>query len=293
MYQTARESLLDQYALMAICVESHDFVQNLIVIHKNGRRRRVQNCSISKRSDLPQLSDSLEFVENWSEGLEINHYNIKIEDGEYSYGAYPGANGTWSVTKVRSGSIITVSLNAVDNLEENLADLGWPKIDLGMALRSSSYKLVQNDFSESNDLLCFERYDDGYYGDGKVYSFASRSLYYVDPQRGYLCVRREFFRHNKLLGHGPVKIDELSFDPGSVPSEPFSISEVVEFGQTPAGQWYPKKIQKSSQTWHVGVGPGSKSELLPMSQSVLVWLDANPEFAEGIFDPENLPKGVE
>jgi hypothetical protein len=291
MYQTARESLLDQYALIAICVESDDFVRNLIKTHKNGHKKRCQNCSISKRSDLPQLSDSLKLVENWSKGLGGNHYNIKIEDGEYSYGAYPGANGTWSVTKRRSGSVITVSLNAVDNLEEDLAGFGWPKIDLGMALRSSSYKLVQNDFSESKNLLCFERYDEGYYGDDEVYSVASKSLYYVDPQRGYLCVRREFFRHNKLFGHGPVKIDELDFDPGSVPSEPSSVIEIVEFGQTPTGQWYPKKIQKSSKTWHVG--PGSKSELLTTNQSVLVYLEANPEFAEGIFDPENLPGGVE
>ncbi len=288
MYQTARENLLDQYALIAICVESHDFVQNLIMLHKNGHRKRLQNYNISKRSDLPELSDSLKSVVNWSKGLEINHYNIKIEDGKYSYGAYPGANGKWSITKERSGSTIIVNLNAVDNLEEDLAGFGWPKIDLGTDIRSFSYKVAQNDFSESNNLLCFERYDEGYYGDGKVYSFASRSLYYVDPQRGYMCVRREFFRHNKLLGHGTVKIDELNFDPGSVPSEPSSIFEVVEFGRTPTGQWYPKKIQKFSKTWHVG--PGSKSELLHGSQSVLVYLDTNPEFPEGIFDPENLPK---
>ena len=291
MYQIARENLLDQYALIAICVESDDFVQNLINIHKSGHRKRLQNCSISKRSDLPQLSDSLKLVENWSKGLEINHYHTKIEDGKYSYGAYPGANGKWSVTKERSGSTIVVNLNAVDNLEEDLADFGWPRIDLGMDMRSFIYKLVENDFSESNNLLCFERYDEGYYGDGRVYSVASRSLYYVDPQRGYLCVRREFFRHNKLLGHGPAKIDELDFEPGSVPSEPSSIIDVVEFGQTPTGQWYPKKIQKFSKTWHVG--PGSKSKLLDTSQSVLVYLDANPEFAEGIFDPENLPRSVE
>ncbi len=41
------------------------------------------------------------------------------------------------------------------------------------------------------------------------------------------------------------------------------------------------------------MGPGSKSELLDTSQSILVYVDTNPEFAEGIFDPENLPKGVE
>ncbi len=291
MYQTARENLLDRYALVAICVESHDFVRNLIVIHKDGHMKRVQNYNISKRSDLPELSDSLKLVENWSKGLEINHYNIKIDDGKYSYGAYPGANGKWSVTKERSGSTIVVNLNAVDNLEKDLADFGWPRIDLGTDIGSFSYKLVQNDLSESNNLLCFERHDEGYYGDGKVYSVASKSLYYVDPQRSYLCVRREFFRHDKLLGHGPVKIDELNFDPGSVPSEPSSIFEVVEFGQTPTGQWYPKKIQKFSKTWHVG--PGSKSELLDTSQSILVYVDTNPEFAEGIFDPENLPKGVE
>jgi hypothetical protein len=57
-------------------------------------------------------------------------------------------------------------------------------------------------------------------------------------------------------------------DPSRIPEEKTRWDrEVTEFGQTNAGQWYPKRIG-----------------------TFRIFLDTDPEFPEGIFDPKNLPK---
>jgi hypothetical protein len=49
------------------------------------------------------------------------------------------------------------------------------------------------------------------------------------------------------------------------------MEEITEFGQTDDGHWYPKRIEVPALSY-------------------TVWLETNPEFPEGIFDPNRLPK---
>jgi len=70
------------------------------------------------------------------------------------------------------------------------------------------------------------------------------SEFYLNPNRDYICQKK-------------VKNNQET--------------DVIEFRQTEAGQWYPKKTK--------GLGT-----------SKTVYLVTDPEFPEGIFDPNNLPK---
>jgi hypothetical protein len=51
----------------------------------------------------------------------------------------------------------------------------------------------------------------------------------------------------------------------------YQVTDVIEYGQTKEGMWYPKRTK--------GLG-----------KSNTIFLETDPEFPEGIFDPENLPK---
>ncbi len=51
----------------------------------------------------------------------------------------------------------------------------------------------------------------------------------------------------------------------------YQVTDVTEYGQTKEGAWYPKRTED-------------------FSKSNTIFLETDPEFPEGIFDPENLPK---
>lgn len=287
-YQRARESLDERYTLVEILVDDLDVVRTVAVTYRDGQRKRRQECDVDKKVALPGRDDSVDSVIDWFGGLEIRSYNMVIEDGERTYSAYPGANGAWSATERRTGSVI------VANSRKGLPNLGWPLIAQNTN-PVESCELIENDFAAENGLLCFERYHEGLYQGDKVLSVASRNHFYIDPQRGYLCVRQETFGYNPAdlrvePGEGPVQMDiaTLDIDPRSTPSEPSTVIEIVEFSRTSEGQWYPKKIRKDLQMWIHSDSGGWKPS--PRIESTWIYLDTNASVPEEIFDLKNLPK---
>ena len=72
--------------------------------------------------------------------------------------------------------------------------------------------------------------------------------YYLDPERDYICQRVE----------------------GA------ATREVIQFGQTSSGRWYPKAVTR----WHP-----TQPKRHPVTR---VYLQDDPAFEEGIFDPERV-----
>jgi hypothetical protein len=256
--------------------------------------KRIQHYEIRNTGELPGENADWDSLIKWINELNPMYHNTKIQDGKYEYAAYPGANNEWSIRKEVIGSTLFIDLEGHEN-KGDLPDLGWPMIAIGWPMTplggdpEYNYKIIQNDFSENNNLLCFERLNQSMIGNGQVYSVASKNLFYVDPKRDYICVRSEYYKQDIIMTRGimTIDIDGLGIDPESIPTEPCSIIEVTEFGTTPAGQWYPKKIHKSIRTQY-GDSAG-QSYFQQREQSVLVYLETDPVFPEGIFDPENLP----
>ncbi len=73
---------------------------------------------------------------------------------------------------------------------------------------------------------------------------AQGKKFYLNPSRDYIC-------HKKVNN--------------------YQVTDVIEYGQTKEGLWYPKRIED-------------------FSKSNTIFLETDPEFPEGIFNPENLPK---
>jgi hypothetical protein len=58
--------------------------------------------------------------------------------------------------------------------------------------------------------------------------------------------------------------------------------EIIEYDRTNSGKWYAKKIQERNKSW--------EKEGIPEDiRLVTVYLDTEPEFPEGIFEPNQLP----
>jgi hypothetical protein len=114
-----------------------------------------------------------------------------------------------------------------------------------------SGSIVQDEYSRQNGLICFDPGD--------------RWRFYINPKYDYICHRRQ--EHVPNL-------------------EQTSIWEVKEYARTQDGQWYPK-IKHLSYIKETAEG----QQGLPELGFIETWyLKLNPEFPEGIFEPDNLQK---
>ncbi len=85
-----------------------------------------------------------------------------------------------------------------------------------------------------------------------------RRRYWLDPQRGNLIVRKEFFR-------------------GAEPAAATGISEVVEAAQTPQGLWYPTTMRMPGNS--VSLEDGTRSDTY-----VRYYLDFDADIPDELFD---------
>lgn len=115
-------------------------------------------------------------------------------------------------------------------------------------------EIMEDEYSKENNLIAFDL--------GDLWRF------YINPKYDYILQRREEYVPN--LNHK-------------------SISEVKEYAKTERGQWYPK-IRKQSYAKETPEGQFGSPELGFIE---IRYLQLNPEFPNGIFEPNNLPKEFE
>ncbi len=141
-----------------------------------------------------------------------------------------------------------------------LSELGWTDSFLR---RIGSWKIsrVENDHSGANNLIRIEVVDRGNFVRSVREGVPSpASVFYLDPQRDYICQKYELYpRTNRWY-----------------------FAEVLEYGRTESGQWYPRKILRRE----------NRQDTTPQEQQemITVYLDTDPEFPPGIFNPDTLPR---
>ncbi len=126
----------------------------------------------------------------------------------------------------------------------------WPRIVVPQN-RPMQWKMESVAGSNDETLIMIERVVGG---------FAGR--WFINPARNYICQKYEH-------GHSD--------------GMPIYSIEILEYAKTQSGQWYPHRLRHTEYRRAGG-------EELPETTSRVIFLHENPEFPEGIFDPENLPK---
>jgi len=239
---------------------------------------RVYNDGRLQRFEKYQVFDWLEYLDNWPKysAQMGNTFDSQLKwwtRGEYS--------GCWFIILYDNEYHYTVTRDLktkkwiskppVHDPERNyllygLGSWGWPQYNLSLGVPGEPpITVLDDEYSKRNKLICLQRLWQGKVHKGSA-ALPCKSLWYLNPQRDYICQRFE----EHYLRNAPWQKDKSwleGVDPDRVSVEKTRIREVTEFGQTDAGQWYPKRI---------GSNP--------------IFLDTDPEFPEGIFDPETLPK---
>ncbi len=282
-YNKARENLISDYILITTH-KSGSLVTGIEITYNQGRKQRHERHSVrippvSQSNDLAAykraLGDSFESLLKWIQDTKARYVDIYIYDGEYYYKAKKDSLDKWTFhEKVHRPDRNPIAL-------EDLSDWGWPSIP-----PINCVKQIENGNSRENNLIAFEVTTGPDIRKGKIFFTAHKTINYLDPRRDYICVRREMFHHLLGGGLGETNIKDVDFDPNEIPDEPSFVRFVSEFGQTESGQWYPKKIETHSKS------RDAKGKVKPLNLSSIntLYLKTNPEFPEGIFDPNNLPK---
>ena len=241
---------------------------------------RVYNDGRLQRYEKYQPVDWLEYLDNWpkysaqmgntfdsqlkwwTQGEHSGCVLITLYDNEYHYRlSCDLKTKKWS------------SKPPVHDPERNyllygLGSWGWPLYRLSLGIPGEPpITVIEDEYSKRKKLICLQRLWQGQVYKGSA-TLPCKSLWYLNPQRDYIC--QVFVEH--YVRNAPWQRDKSwleGLDPNRIPEEKTQWDrEVTEFGQTDTGQWYPKRI---------GI--------------LRIFLNTDPEFPEGIFDPETLPKG--
>ena len=281
-YQKYRSDAPPRYA----AVEITNYEQAVIVeegvfgivsiIYKNDQQQYGEHYKLLTTADeyTDQMGDTFDSVQAWCRESELAQIDeIDLYTGVYHYQTrYNADEDKWD-SRPRDG----YSGSCLDIFQR----LGWPG-GLFSKPRNNlpcQRQIIKNQYSRKNGLICIEELCQGVnYGNRKKVMPPIRNLYYLNPQRNYLCERREHYRRrNALWQQDKSWLDGV--DPNNVRPDVTSIKQITEYDCTDSGQWYPKFVSEDID--------GFRGKFL-MTNTIYLQIDA--EFPEGIFDPENLPR---
>jgi len=226
--------------------------------------------SVPQQQFNSEAGNSLDSIMQWWTGnaykqLEISHEYLDLYGEECHMKLFrPGGSEDWQIkykgyNKASDRGILRQLRYIVDR--DVLSELGWTRNLRLKAQGSWKITIADNEYSRSKNLICIEIL-------GKPADTANRestsekSLFYLNPQRDYICQRCEFYpAYNYVQDR-----------------------EVLEFGRFDSGQWYPKKILERRVIKKKDGTSRQTDEL------TTVYPDITPEFPEGIFNPESLLK---
>jgi len=243
-------------------------IYEVSIVYKSDRHQRINDFSDQA---LGCSGDTFDAIFGWVlEGVSCNRRTDIFYDGQYIYW-HEYYNGKWHLNFTPKQYSPKGNLNPSRALEDVVRfPIIWEEA-----------KIVENNYTKENNLMCVV-------GSGGTLICGTekiplRQVTYLDPQRDYRLYRIEIY-HEKNDAVQQTKNSLRIFDPDSIWGIPISVAQVVEYAKTELGLWYPKVIEKRAVGWHQDGTPYEQHTFRT------IYLNTEPEFPEGIFDPENLPE---
>jgi len=275
-YRAARENFPQQRIVVEVA-SANNSRSVVSVIYANDMEKRFEQIRCSKNGEPPD-TDDFGAILNWTDkviGDKPASHRIHISDGT----AVHCANRDYSNPWIRE--TFSLTRYGVGFTPAGLITRGWPVIRTGV--------FIENDHAKDNNLLCIETTSEPRFtGDSKLAEAAEKILYYIDPEHDYMCVHIERFRHPVAPPYGRPAVEEVPVpDSRDIPSEPYLVTEVVQFGLTDTGHWYPSQIRTTDkQSWS---DSDRGWEMREKISDIRLYVEVKPQYPEGIFDPNNLP----
>jgi len=282
-YQACRENIPSRYIMIVV-----DGIPTAEIFYNNNQQQRmekyksydVRKFSQERENIILGMGKTFDSQLKWWTQPALSKYGIRLRgleiyDGEFFYRLEENDVELTIAEKRRP--------SRKPALGQDLVRIGWPKHPLSTTYKVTKVAIVEDDYSKDNDLICIEMLRDGLRLKNKVTSLSARWRFYLNPKRDYICHKREFnYRLKAPWQSDPNWLDGIDLE--NVEKDTSYISEVKEYGRTASGKWYPKKIENRRLEFKED---GTTKESISIDT---IYLNENPQFPDGIFDPENLPK---
>ena len=296
-YEMGREDDISRY--IAVVVYSRfqqgravEFVDTGTVIFTQGLLQRTERLaldtdlqsepeiSVQLLADMGNTFDSM--FKWWWRNEQVRQVDIRLYDGEYDHQFIKNVSEDKLVRnskdRYRKGLPPLVHLSSYTTVSNDLFRFGARESVI-------TINVVDNEYSRANNLLCLEK---AYHNkidysnrDGRRY----KMLCYLDPQKDYLCSRfEEHFVKDALWQKDHSEGKKYTAEDIAKELKVTRVKEVVDFARTSGGKWYAKRIENTF-TKQRPDGTTYKS-----ISTRTIYLDDNPQFPEGVFNADTLPK---
>ncbi|MFC1635107.1 hypothetical protein ACFL5Z_09715 [Planctomycetota bacterium] len=288
-YQEYRDNAPSKYAAVMIfdTEESVRIEENVLgcatIIYSDEQRQYGEEYKILGTTNeyAYQIGDTFESVMNWCRRTDLAKPSVvDLFNGVYHYQTrYDEGDNSWSLQPRED-----CPGDERGNYLKVLRRKGWPRI-VPTAENSPPHQIhiIENHYSKKYGLICIELLRQGANYGGRIKAMPPiKELYYLNPQKDYICQRLEHYRRR----NAPWQNDSSwldGIDPDNVRPDVTAITEVTEYGKMSSGQWYPKVVTRTI----IGVRKDGTPGVFTTTETI--YLEMAPEFPEGIFDSENLP----
>ena len=286
VYRAYRQNSPQNYIAIVTEDQWYNKIRYVDIIYNDGKTQRKEKLSTddfkqrwieySIREDVP-FTEMLELARK--SGGEYHSISLYLDGKLYWLGREK--DGPWKISEQRSPGPNRLSK------KDDLAGLGWPLF----SNMQNEGTVIENDHSRENNLICIQQLRQGekILRDDKYYAYMPcKYLYYLNPMRDYICERFEYHR----MRNAPWQEDDSwleGVDPNRLLPilDNIGITEVTDYRQTENGRWYPWKIEFRLSSYDPDVRTFRPFSLHDVKT---IYLNTEPSFPEGIFDPNNLPK---
>jgi hypothetical protein len=288
-------------------------VEGVDVFYSGGVFQRVDGCAIRPTPEqefIAECGDSFDSLMQWwtrrtSSEVEISHEFIWLYDEKCRYRlSRSGSGSDWSAVDERPfttrSDMPSFVLGTQSVNRDILAELGWPSYLIRSGSRRTGTSIGEDDCSKQNNLIRIEVLYDGGFNTRNEVILPKKYLFYLNPERDYVCQRYEVHRQLHAPWHSdPNWLDGIDQETlrkwAQITGHGISrgaighvlLKEVLEYAQTGVGRWYPVKILERSISTK---GDGTTGESREMK---ILYLRTDLEFPEAIFDPDNLPNSTQ
>jgi len=173
-----------------------------------------------------------------------------------------------------------------------IEEVCWPRMR-GTVGVPVNWKVEYVTGPHGESLILIERTQDGRIPNDKgLHVKPTRQKWFFDPARDYICQRRE----KSILLYADWVTNKNWLKEENNPRFKWAgrdyeeIVEVLEYAQTSSGRWYPRMLRETYLWYDDANGEASVDQTSSYNTCRKIYLEENPEFPEGIFDPDKLPQ---
>jgi len=284
-YRLSRINATREYIAVVTHTSLLDFTNMVDIDYKSGRKHRLERHSVFNEGEdidkcwpihKKQLGDSFNSLMAWSNAHydTTGYISVYLYDGEYNISTKRDSQGTWS----KLGKSYSPNSEFMPNIR--LEDIGWPLI-------GKTGHIIENKYAKENNFICIERLQQGSIYSGNV-SLPGKFLFYLDSQRNYICRRKVTeWRPDAEWQKDKSWLDGI--EPEKIRDRSITVTDITEVTQGANGYWYPKTIEVKQ----TGIRTDYKEAKLKTTATKKLYIETQPEFPEGLFDLDNLPKEFE